>query len=143
MVFRNTNKMQQYFHRKQNNSENSKACIYEISCQDCPKTYIGETIDFERRKRQHNDSLRRGDRNSALFQHRNEYNHRIQTNNMRRILNIRDVEKRKLLESILIHNTDNYNIYKSNFKLDLFSNAILTKHVVSVNKLINNVKRPP
>ena len=62
---------------------------------------------------------------------------------MRRILNIRDVEKRKLLESVLIHNTDNYNIYKSNFKLDLFSIAILTKHVVSVSKIINNIKRPP
>ena len=62
---------------------------------------------------------------------------------MRRILNIRDVEKRKLLESVLIHNTDNYNIYKNNFKLDLFSIAILTKHVVSVSKIINNIKRPP
>ena len=62
---------------------------------------------------------------------------------MRRIITIKEVEKRKLLESILIHNTDNYNIYKSNFKLDLFSNAILTKHVASVSKLLNNVKKPP
>ena len=142
-VFRNTNNIKQYFHKKNNNSEEIKAAIYEISCQDCPKTYIGETIDFERRKRQHNDSLRRGDKNSALFQHRNEYNHKIQTNNMRRIVNIKNVEKRKLLESILIHNTDNYDIYRSNFNLDLFSNAILTKHVVSVNKLLNDLKRPP
>ena len=67
MLSFSTFKINSYFHKKNNNSEEIKAAIYEVSCQDCPKTYIGETIDFERRKRQHNDSLRRGEKNSPFI----------------------------------------------------------------------------
>ena len=144
-VFRNSNTIQQYFRKKNKNSMNERACIYEIGlpCHDCPKTYIGETIDFDRRKRQHQDSLRKGDVNSALFQHRQQCNHAISLNEMKRIVNIDNVEKRRLLESILIQNVDTFNIYRSNFKLDLFSNAIMTKHVFSVAKLLNKLRKPP
>ena len=62
---------------------------------------------------------------------------------MQRIVNIEDVERRRLLESILIQNVDSLNIYKSNFKLDSFLNAIMTKHVLSVAKLLDKVKKPP
>ena len=122
---------------------NKKACIYQIPCQSCPKCYIGETIDFERRKRQHRDALAKGDENNAIFQHRVQYDHRVCLDEMQEIVNIDRVERRRLLESILIQNVDTFNIYKSNFKLDSFLNAIMTKHVVSVAKVLEKVKKPP
>ena len=142
-VYRTTNTIQKYVHKNYKNAIENKACIYEIPCQDCSKTYIGETNDFERRRRQHRDSLRRGDTNSALFQHRNDFDHAVRVDEMKKIINIKNVEKRRLLESILIQNVDSFNIYKSNFKFDLFSNAIITKNVLSVAKLLSKMKKPP
>ena len=141
-VFRNTNTIQQHL-RKGKQCTDNKACIYEIPCQNCNKSYIGETIDFNRRQRQHRDSLTRGDENSAIFQHRQRFNHKICMDKMERIVDIDNVEKRRLLESILIQNVDTFNVYKSNFKLESFLNTIMVKHVPSVGKLLNKVRKPP
>ena len=105
--------------------------------------YVGESFDLERRKNQHRDSLRKGDLNSALFQHRNKNNHRICIEDTHKILSVENTEKRKLLESFLIQNTDTYNIYRSNFKVDSFINAILTKHSMAVKRLLQNSRQPP
>ena len=61
-VFRNNNTLQRFFRKNNMNNKENRACIYEIPCQDCPKSYIGETIDFNRRKRELRDSLRNGDK---------------------------------------------------------------------------------
>ena len=104
---------------------------------------MGETVDFNRRKREHKDSIRKCNENSAVFHHLTNNNHAIDISGMKVVKTVNNVEKRRLLESILIHNIDNFNIYKSNYKLDLFSNAIVTKHVNSVSKLLNELKPPP
>ena len=53
------------------------------------------------------------------------------------IKKVHNVEKRRLIESILIQNTENINIYKSNYKLDNFIGGIVRKNVKSVEKLMN------
>ena len=141
-VFRNTNTIQKYV-RNKTSSDEKRPCIYEIPCQGCNKTYIGESIDFDRRKRQRRDSLLRGDENSALFQHRQNNDHVINLDDMRAMIYINDVDKRRLLESILIQNVEAINVYKSNLKLDIFFNSIMTKHVTSVNKLLSSLRKPP
>ena len=143
-VYKNSNTIRKYFNmnaRQNNNPE--KPGIYCIPCKDCPKVYVGESIDLERRKNQHKDSLRKGDKNSALFQHRNMHNHKIFTDDMFKVLSVENTEKRKLLESFLIQNIDTYNIYKSNFKVDTFINTLLKKHVKAVDRLLQNSKPPP
>ena len=105
--------------------------------------YIGETIDLTRRKREHRDALRRGDVNSAVFQHLANEEHPINIDNISEIIGIENTEKRKLIESILIQNCKTFNLHQSNHKLDRFVNNILKNHVTSVNKLIQHVNRPP
>ena len=143
-VYKNSNTIRKYFNVKRMQNVNpEKPCIYSIPCRDCPKMYIGESINLERRKNQHRDSLKKGDNNSALFQHRNNNNHRICTEDTHKILSVGNTEKRKLLESFLIQNTDTYNIYRSNFKVDSFINTILTKHTSAVKRLLQNSRQPP
>ena len=50
-------------------SSSNKPCIYKLPCRMCDKVYIGESIDFERRKREHRDAIKRGDENNAVFKH--------------------------------------------------------------------------
>ena len=117
-VYKNTNTLSKYLKRKKNNSSSTQPCIYTIPCSSCDKMYIGETIDLERRMKQHKDALRKGDENSALFHHRQNENHLINPSNIKKILNVEEVQKRKLIESVLIHNTENINIHRSNYHLD-------------------------
>ena len=105
--------------------------------------YIGETIDFERRKREHRDAIRRGEINSSLFQHMQQDNHSINFVDMRKIVNIEEVERRRLVESILIQNTDTYNIQQSNFKLDQLTSTLLNHNSTYIPKLLRKLKRPP
>ena len=79
--------------KKQTSSDLPKPCIYSIPCNNCNKTYIGETNDLERRKKQHTDSIRRGDVNSALFQHMQNENHSININGTNIISNLINTEK--------------------------------------------------
>ena len=54
--------------RKPTKVSNSIPRIYSIQCKMCDKSYIGKTINLERRLKEHRESVRRGD-NNALFNH--------------------------------------------------------------------------
>ena len=51
------------------------------------------------------------------------------------LFGISDTNKPKLVESILIQNTDNFNVYQFNFKLDHFTNNIIRSTVFQVKNL--------
>ena len=59
---------------KREQSLSNKPCIYKLPCTSCDKVYIGESIDFMRRKLEHRDANRRGDENNAAFKHMTEEN---------------------------------------------------------------------
>ena len=124
-------------------SESDKPCIYKIPCRSCDKVYVGETIDFKRRIRQHRDAIRKGDSNSAVFQHMNNENHGIDFQNINKLITLPDTHRRRLIEAILIQNSKNFNIHQTNFKLDLFLNNIVKKNATSVNRLLEEVNKPP
>ena len=92
-VFKNMNTIKKVLssNKKQNMSS---PCIYKIPCNECNKIYIGETIDFDRRKLQHRDSIRKADENSAIFQHMKNKNHGITVNNATKIAYYKDTERR-------------------------------------------------
>ena len=55
---------------------------------------------------------------------------------------VENTEKRKLIESILIQNSNTVNMYQSNYKLDKFTNEIVMKSVKYLSKLLRDL-RPP
>ena len=139
-VFRNDTNLKRMFLKRE--KPTNKPCIYQIPCKNCNKVYIGKTIYFERRRREHRDAIRRGDENSAVFKHLQE-GHVIDFENMNKFTSVPDTYQRKLLESVLIQNSKTFNVYQSNFKLDSFINYVLTKHVTTVNRLLTRVNKPP
>ena len=141
-VFRNTNTLMKYM-RKPTESDMPKPCIYEIPCKNCERSYIGETNDLERRTKQHIDSVRRGDVNSALFQHMQNENHSVNINETNIIANIVNTEKRKIVEAILIQSSKTYNIQQSNFHLDNLTSVLLKSHSKYIRRLLTKINNPP
>ena len=72
-----------------------------------------------------------------------EENHPINFENMDKVITIADTHRRKLIEAILIQNSKNFNIYQSNFKLDMFLNTIIKNNVPTINRLLRDVNKPP
>ena len=140
-VYRNSNTIRKLMCKPAKVS-NTAPCIYSIQCKMCDKSYIGETINLERRLREHRESVRRGDNNSALFNHMNNANHLFDFDNTKKVTEVENTEKRKIIESILIQNSNTVNMYQSNHKLDKFTNEIVMKYVKDLSKLLRNL-RPP
>jgi predicted GIY-YIG superfamily endonuclease len=53
-------------HKKQ--KDNSPSCVYKIKCTENSKVYIGQTMDWARRKKSHVSQLRRGGHTNTLLQ---------------------------------------------------------------------------
>ena len=140
-VFRNTNTLSKFM-KRQTASDLPKPCIYSIPCNSCNKIYIGETNDLERRKKQHIESVRKGDVNSSLFQHMQNENHSVNINGTNVISNIVNTEKRKVVEAIIIQNTQTYNIQQSNYHLDNLTSALLKSHSKYIRRLLTKINNP-
>ena len=53
-----------------NEAADEWAGVYKVPCQNCPKSYFGETVrPFNVRFREHNSVMRRGDRRNVCFKH--------------------------------------------------------------------------
>ena len=115
----------------------SSGVIYRIKCTDCNYSYFWETCDLKRRIYQHSYSKRTWDLNNAIVKHMWEKDHRMDIDNANIIIREQDKNKRKLIESIIINNTNNINIDKCNHNLNKFSERI----AISNNKRLKNLKR--
>ena len=113
-----------------------QSCIYHIPCNTCNKTYIGETIDLQRRKNQHTDDLHKDSINSALTSHRRNTGHSININNIKMIRNINHTNHRKIMESFCIYNSNNYNKHPGEVKIDFIQNEYL-----KTSKYFNNTMK--
>jgi predicted GIY-YIG superfamily endonuclease len=113
IVTRQTHKLSSYFMTPKH-LEDEQAGIYRIPCENCNKSYIGETDNFNRRMKQHLHSLNTGDENSTLHQHRNAENHRIDLRKAKIIKKMKDPGKRKFLEGCMINSVDCFNLRRDN-----------------------------
>ena len=78
---------------------------------------------------QHGYSLRSGDRNSALHEHREENDHIIDMNSIKLLISCYNSDNRKLLESFIINNKNNFNRNSGEIKRDdTFKNLLRNKH---------------
>ena len=88
-----------------------QAGIYSIKCNSCPLIYIGQTgRDVATRAREHFLDVRRGNEKSSFFQHVNTTNHSIDFTSAKLIHNCDNHNNRKIIESTLISQLDNFNI---------------------------------
>ena len=139
IVNKSTNTLKHKFSHS-TSSSSSHSVIYYIPCQSCSSGYIGETTDLQRRIYSHNYDKRNFNTNNAIVKHCMENNHRCNINNFLTLHRENDVNKRKLIESILIHNNDNFNVQRTNYNLDILCNSIMTNNIPLFNKLSNDIK---
>lgn len=116
---------------------NSESGIYKINCMGCSKFYIGESDNVKRRQYQHRYDLQIDSQNSALVKHRSESGHLMDINGLETLISVTNPAKRRLLESILIKNTENLNIAKDEIKIDSITNNFLKRDVI-VKKILKN-----
>ena len=103
--------------------------IYKVNCFTCPKQYIGESCDFNRRLKQHKSSLQNGDCNNALYMHREDTSHHVNLDSAQLIHSCSNTQTRKIIESLLIFNVDNFNLnQQGSYKMDSFLSSLLLKN---------------
>ena len=139
IVNRSSNTLRHKFSHSSINTTNHSV-IYYIPCQSCPSGYIGESSDLNRRVYQHSYDKRNFNTNNAIVKHCIDNNHAININNVIILHKENDVNKRKLIESTLIHNNNNFNIQRTNYNLDILCNSILTNSIPLFNKLSEKIK---
>lgn len=127
--------------KPENNNRIDVAGIYKIKCKGCNKCYIGESDNISRRQYQHKYDLRIDNLGSPLVKHRNETGHVIDTLNLDTIITMNNIKKRKLLEMLIIKNTDNFNVMKEELRIDIITNNIL-KRDSTIKRLLKNELSP-
>ena len=106
--------------------------VYFIPCKGCDNLYLGQTGKsiFERRK-QHRYNVRMGMTSSALFVHKQNFDHLIDWESAKVIFKSSDVTERLIVESILINKCTTMNLSEGCYKLD----NILTSFLILNNKI--------
>ena len=101
--------------------------------------YIGETNDLPRRLKQHSHDLTKNEQNSALTAHRSSEGHRIGTSSASSLKYINHITKRKIVESLYIYNTNNFNRIPGEVKLDSTQMSILlsSRYLADVKEQMN------
>ena len=123
--------------------ENNSPVIYQIPCKSCqpPTSYFGESIDFNKRKYQHQYAIRNQDTNNAIVKHMLDTNHNVHINDSQIIRRENNTNKRKIIESIIIYNKDNFNTQKSNYNLDSFTNNLIIQNYSKLHNTFSLIDR--
>lgn len=110
VVHSSENKLQQILgNPKDKISINERSGIYEISCKDCDKKYVGQTRrSIQTRFKEHMAHLKYGrTEKSSVAQHAFDNNHRIDISNLRLIRNITNSRQLDAFESLEINKCRN------------------------------------
>ena len=115
-------------------SNDESGAIYQIKCGSCDSCYIKRPVY------QHKYALRNVDTNNAVVKHIVEENHRVVVDDATVIVKENDTRKRKLIESVLIQSTNNFNINQINLNTDKFTNIILNSFSSRIKKTLDELK---
>ena len=143
IVHKNSNTIRSNFSNKLKPNINNNAGIYSISCNDCNLKYIGESNDTTIRKKQHSYDIRTQNSNNALVKHILDESHSINSNNLTILKKVNDLQKRKLIESILIKNSKNLNVHETNYNLDPLSNQLVLRNIPMFRSMLSLIGQCP
>jgi len=100
--------------------------VYSIPCNDCDKSYIGETSqNLYKRMKQHEYDVKNKKTNTGLASHVKEENHSMNINNVKILDKERNVTKRRVLEAIHIANNKTVNFKEDASEVVKFYGNIL------------------
>ena len=118
------------------------AGVYKIPCKDCNKPYYGQTgRSVQKRITEHQQAVRNGQNNSAIFQHIANEGHRIGWEEAALIYNSSCVYKRKIIEAAVIERTENMNLSQGQWTPDIIDNFLISP---TINRIIpGEGSRPP
>jgi hypothetical protein len=139
IVFRSNNNLKSFVRHEITKSVKHDAGVYVVPCVDCDKKYIGESDNIARRIKQHKNDLVNSNFNSALVKHRIDNDHRIVATNFSTVKFVSDVKQRKLIESFLICNSNNMNVFSTSVNFDPITSKIIYNNVHEMNKLLNKL----
>ena len=141
IVNKSVNKIESNFKGNRTFGDHQNSGIYQIKCQTCDSNYIGETNNLDRRKKEHVRDVNKRFYTNAIVKHMyDNRDHLVDYRNINTIIHVADKHKRKLLESILIQSTHNFNVNQINFNIDKFSNYLCFMYDRNVQKSFNVLK---
>jgi hypothetical protein len=139
IVYSNNATTQNFLRNSITKQISNDAGIYSIKCKDCPKYYIGESDNIDRRLMQHKSNIKNCDPRNPIFKHISEENHRVSINDNIRLHNIKHTQTRKLYESLLIQKVPNMNVYQASFQVDNFLCEFLSNKVKSLRRSVSTL----
>ena len=107
-----------------------------MPCSACNKQYIGESDNIDRRLQQHKNDIRNNNRNNPIVKHISEFDHPVNIENASIVQFVNDIKRRKLIESFIIKNSNNFNVYQCSVNKDNDTSNILLQSVPSLRHLI-------
>ena len=119
LVYNSCNTTKKYLCNKVTKGIKKDAGIYSIiPCNSCNLQYIGESDCLERRFQQHKSDLCMEIVPSSILCH------------------VNNINQRKLIESFLIKNIDNMNVYRVSIAIDDFISSIMHNKVPFLRKFV-------
>ena len=115
-----------------NRPKGVSGCVYKIPCKSCSQVYVGMTgKSLECRVKQHMYSVRSGQENNALFNHKSLFDHHIDWKNASKIISNSSFIERTVIESCIISETfdNNLNLSYGHFKCDPIIKRLVCAHI--------------
>ena len=102
--------------------------VYCIPCSSCNQIYVGQSgKTLAERCKQHSYSVRTANSSSALFVHKQNYDHFINWNGAKMVYKSTSILERLIVENILIRKSVTMNLSEGMYKLDEYITDKLTE----------------
>ena len=139
LVYSNNNTVKSFLRNPITKCMTTDAGIYRVPCNRCNLVYIGESDNIPRRLQQHKNDVRNANDNNPIVKHIVNADHPVSIDQSTVIKNISNIKQRKLIESFLISNSNNMNIYSASIHFDSTTSILLKNNSPFLSKLLNIV----
>ena len=139
VVYNSTTTIKSYLRNSVTKGYPRQSGVYKVPCSACNKQYIGESDNIDRRLQQHKSDIRNNNRNNPIVKHISELDHPVNIKNASIVQFVNDIKRRKLIESFIFKNSNNFNVYQCSVNIDNATSNILLQSVPSLRHLIYSI----